>query len=64
MDFMSRCRVLVSGYGWWVFDFSELGELGIGDLQGLPQKVLEEEIPDLEVLSQALNFLLQKVCCQ
>lgn len=27
---------------------------------GLPQRVLDEEIPDLEMLSQALNFLLSK----
>lgn len=27
---------------------------------GLPQKVLDEEIPDLELLSQALNWLLSK----
>lgn len=28
---------------------------------GLPQRVLDEEIPDLEMLSQALNFLLSKI---
>ena len=46
------------------FYFSRLVlSLVIGRLQGLPQKVLEEEIPDLEMLEQALNFLLSKVCC-
>lgn len=37
-------------------------ETGYGNnVQGLPQRVLDEEIPDLEMLSQALNFLLSKV---
>ena len=35
-------------------------------LQGLPQKVLDEEVQsvDVEVLKKAINYLLQKVPCE
>lgn len=33
-------------------------------VQGLPHKVLEDEGVDVEVLGQAINYLLQKVPCE
>ena len=33
-------------------------------MQGLPQKVLDDEILDLELLKQAIDILLEKICCR